>query len=166
MIRPCQFIPDKEPEKKPYLDDVLFWGLMLHCLDSYERYGDLRAVETKVVAAVADRIQGDRNLISAQETEWCEKIANADAAGEGASEHTRKWSLRYAIATIVTRKLYGKKQSDEGFENKLEDKRKAFNDYVAATRKDTVDWHVTPVPSNTRHGALESALAPAESNSE
>ena len=166
MIRPCQFIQDKEPEKKPDLNDILFWGLVLHCLDSYELYGDLRAIETKVVATVADRMQDDRNLISEQETEWCEKIANADAAGEGASEHTRKWSLRYAIATIVTRKLYEKIQTDENFDDKLEDKRKAFDDYVAATRKDTVDWHVTPVPSNTRHGALESALASAESKPE
>ena len=159
-MKPKDIIPELNSGKKADLDDTNMWGLMVHCLDCFEKYQDLRSIETKVVDALSDWILKGGTLITPQEVEWCDGIAKKDFHDFQDNVHVERWSKKYAVVTVVLRKLLNKLWTAEGFRDKVEAKRSAFEKAMLDKYGQQADWTLVRVTNNNRYGELERTLQP------
>lgn len=158
-MRPKDLVPEQDDKRQPDIPDTAMWGLLLHCLDCYETYQDLRGVEVKVVNAVSEWLDGTSALLTDKEKEWCKGIAEQDAEEHKDNKHIRKWSYKYAAVTVVLRKLLVKKWKDPRFDQQLQKKRQSFESFIRTAYSAETDWSITNIAHNTRYGALEKTLS-------
>ena len=158
----CPQTPRQQYKPTILNEEATNLGFFLRCRKAWEYDKSLTNVSDLTVQWAARWIEHQDGWLAKSETDWCDKVADADAseyADIAKKESARNKSRNEAIVSIVMIKLDRKqKTSPEAVKKFIDEKHAEYEDYFVKAKGQAPDWTVMALNKPVRCSAIKQLI--------